>query len=265
MKFIHFTDTHLPARGERLWGLDPWARLEACLDDIERYHSDAAFCVITGDLVERGGRSVYEALRKRLADFPLETHVILGNHDDRSDFLAVFRSGSAGYAQSFFEREGSRFLFLDTLKGPPSSAGLYDAQRRSWLAAELAKANGAPVHIFMHHPPFDIGHQLMDLIKLEESETFAEVLKGHNVRHIYFGHAHRPISGQWRGIPFSALPGLNHQLPLVGGSVATIYSEEPPMYAVVLVESDRTIVHADAFLHRAPARMPVDAERDNWF
>ena len=37
------------------------------------------------------------------------------------------------------------------------------------------------------------------------------------------------------------------------------------MYAVVLIEDDRTIVHADAFLNRAPAQMAMGAERGNWF
>ena len=117
----------------------------------------------------------------------------------------------------------------------------------------------------MHHPPFYIGHDLMDLIKLDDAEGFAELLAGRNIRHIFFGHAHRPISGQWRGIPFSALPSLAHQLPLKGDSVETVYSDEPPMYAAVLIEADRTIVHADAFLNRAPAQMHKDAGRGDWY
>jgi len=36
------------------------------------------------------------------------------------------------------------------------------------------------------------------------------------------------------------------------------------MYGVVLLEDDRAIVHSDAFLNRAPAQMPVDAERSDW-
>jgi 3',5'-cyclic AMP phosphodiesterase CpdA len=266
MKFIHITDLHLPMPGEILWGLDPLARFEACLADIAKFHSDAIFCVITGDLAERGEVASYEALRGRLRSFPLQTHLLLGNHDDRANFFKVFGSADAsGHAQSALRCDGRTFLFLDTLKGPPSSAGLYDAPRRTWLAAELAQAKGTPVHLFMHHPPFDIGHPLMDLIKLEDGEGFAALLNGHDVRHIFFGHTHRPMSGQWRGIAFSALPSLNHQLPLIGGSVPTVYSDEPPMYSVVLIEDDRTIVHSDAFLHRKPAQMLEQAERETWF
>jgi 3',5'-cyclic AMP phosphodiesterase CpdA len=252
--------------GELLWGLDPFARLDAALTDIAAHHADADLCVITGDLTEKGDDAAYEMLKQRLAHFPLETHLLLGNHDDRANFLKVFGGADEnGHVQHALTREGFHLLFLDTLKGPPSSAGLYDAPRRNWLKARLAEAGDAPVHIFMHHPPFDIGHALMDLIKLDDAEDFAVVLDGHDVRHIFFGHAHRTISGSWNGIGFSALPSLNHQLPLVGGSVETVYSDEPPMYAAVTLADAMTLVHSDAFMHRNPAQMHADAERGNWF
>jgi Icc protein len=266
MKLIHITDLHLVAPGQRLWGLDPFARLDAALADIATHHADADFCAITGDLTERGEIAAYDMLRERLTRFPIETHLILGNHDNRGNFLKVFGGADAsGYAQKALHRHGAAWLFLDTLKGPPSSAGLYDAPRRAWLAAELERARGLPVHLFMHHPPFNIGHALMDLIKLDDAEAFAALLEGHDIRHIFFGHAHRTISGQWRGIPFSALPSLNHQLPLVAGSVPTVYSDEPPMYSAVLVENGMTIVHSDAYLNRRPAQMRADAERETWY
>jgi len=167
--------------------------------------------------------------------------------------------------QNAIMQDGNSFLFLDTLKGPPSSAGLYDEPRCLWLREALRKTAGAPTYLFMHHPPFAIGHALMDLIALDEPEAFAALLKGHDIRHIFFGHAHRAISGQWRGIPFSSLPGLSHQLPLVASAVETVYSDEPPMYAVVLLDGDRTIIHSDAFLHRQPAAMAPDAERGDWY
>jgi 3',5'-cyclic-AMP phosphodiesterase len=266
MKFIHVTDIHLVPPGQKLWGFDPLARLDACLADIEKYHSDAAFCAVTGDLTEKGDQSAYEVLKERLARFPIETHLMLGNHDDRANHIKVFGGADpSGHVQKAITRDGARFLFLDTLKGPPSSAGLYDAPRKSWLAEQLVQAAGAPVYLFMHHPPFDIGHALMDKIKLDNAEAFTELLEGHDIRHIFFGHAHRTISGQWRGIQFSALPGLSHQLPLVSAAVETVYSDEPPMYAAVLIEKDMTVVHSDAFLHRSAALMQNHEERGDWF
>ncbi|MBL0372190.1 phosphodiesterase [Rhizobium sp. KVB221] len=268
MKFIHFTDLHLVAPGAKLWGLDPSANLRACLDDIAKHHPDAEFCAITGDLTERGDTEVYSFLSQTLAAFALPTHVILGNHDDRDNFKTANPDhpvDHAGFVQHAIEKDGRVFLFLDTLKGPPSSAGLYDAPRREWLKSELEKAAGKPVYLFMHHPPFAIAHPLMDLIMLDDPEDFAALLKGHDVRHIFFGHGHRAVSGTWRGISFSALPSLNHQLPLVGGSVQTVYSVEPLAYSVVHITDDGIIIHNDAFLDRQPAAMAADAERGNWY
>ena len=265
MKFLHLTDLHLVPKAEKLWGLSPSDRLQKCLDDIATHHADAAFLAISGDLTERGDVASNELLAEMLRGFPLQTHLMLGNHDNRENYFKVFGGGDAyGFAQHAISARGTRFLFLDTLKGPPSSAGLYDEPRRQWLAKELASLSGSEAVIFMHHPPFPIHHPLMDRIMLDDAEAFAALIEGCPVRHIFFGHAHRTISGTWRGISYSALPSLNHQLPLVGGSVPTVYSDEPPMYAVVHLDKDQITVHSDAFLNRAPAQMKPDEERGGW-
>jgi 3',5'-cyclic-AMP phosphodiesterase len=265
MKFIHFTDLHLVQPGEKLWGFEPVARLKLCLADLVKFHADAAFCVISGDLADRGEMQAYENLKEILRDFPIETHLMIGNHDDRENYFKIFGgSEQSKFVQHHKILNGQHFLLLDTLKGGSSSAGLLDEERCKWLRARLAITKGAPTYIFMHHPPFKIHHPLMDLIPLEDGESFGELLQGYNVRHIFFGHAHRTISGQWRGITFSALPSLNHQLPLVGGSVATVYSDEPPSYSVVYINGTQITVHSDAFMNRARANMSDDAERGNW-
>ena len=265
MKFIHITDIHLVPPGQKLWGFDTLQRLDLCLADISRFHADAELCVISGDLTERGEVAAYAALKERLASFSIPTRLMLGNHDDRANYLKVFGGADEhGFVQHRIEKNGHHLLFLDTLKGGPSSAGLLDAPRRNWLKNALNLTKGAPSLIFMHHPPFPIHHPLMDLIPLEEGEGFGDLLAGHNVRHIFFGHAHRMISGQWRAMSYSSLPGLSHQLPLVGGAVSTVYSDEPPMYSVVYLQGSQITVHTDAFMHRAEVAMPDNAERDNW-
>jgi 3',5'-cyclic-AMP phosphodiesterase len=265
VKFIHITDIHLVAPKEKLWGFDTFDRLDLCLADIKKYHPDAEFCAISGDLTERGDAVAYAALKDRLKNFPVPAHLMLGNHDSRANYLKVFGGADDyGFAQHSLVKEGRHFLFLDTLKGGESSKGLLDAPRRKWLKNALEQTKGAPTCIFMHHPPFPIHHPLMDLIPLEDGEGFGDILQGHNVRHIFFGHAHRMLSGQWRGISYSSLPGLCHQLPLVGGAVSTIYSNEPPMYAVVYLNGTQITVHTDAFMHRSKVAMADDAERGNW-
>jgi 3',5'-cyclic-AMP phosphodiesterase len=268
VKFVLISDLHLVRSGEKLWGLDPRQRFAECLRDIERHHGDASFCVIAGDLSDRADVRCYAELKSMLDRFPIRTFLLIGNHDDRACFRGVFGDShcdSDGFVQSAHACGHYRCLFLDTFKGGSTSAGKYCDRRSRWLAEQLELARGRKVFLFMHHPPFDIGHSLMDLIKLEEAENFYDLIKAHDVRHLFFGHAHRPISGTWRGIAFAAPPSINHQLPLVEGSVATVYSDEPAMYAVVLAEEDRTVVHMDAFLNRKAAIMDTADERGNWF
>lgn len=264
MKIIHLTDLHLPSPGTRLFGLDPFERAAGCLEDIARWHGDAEFCVISGDLAERGGGDAYAWLADRLKDFPLRSFVLMGNHDEREALCAAFpeaRRDGAGFLQSAMPTEKGVFLFLDTYKGE-GSAGTYCAARRDWLAGQLAAARGRPVWIFMHHPPFDVGMPYMDRIKMEEAEAFAEVLKGHrDIRHIFFGHIHRACYVNWNGISCTSLPGTNHQLPLVRESIGTAYSIEPPMYGVITIGEGQTTVHFDACLNRSQADMPPRADK----
>jgi 3',5'-cyclic AMP phosphodiesterase CpdA len=268
MKFILIADLHLTVPGATVWGLDPLDRFDKCLADIERHHADASFCVIAGDLSDIAEPASYRALKSRLARFPLKTFLLIGNHDDREVFRSSFGRAYCddnGFIQSSHTVDDIQCIFLDTFKGGNTSAGIYCEKRRRWLSRQLETTRAGQIYLFMHHPPFDIGHSLMDLIKLEDPESFHQTIRDHNIRHLFFGHAHRPLSGMWRGIPFAAPPSLNHQVPLVGGSVPTVYSIEPAMYAVVVAAGDRTIVHLDAFLDRKPAAMSIQDERGNWY
>lgn len=259
MKFVHVTDLHLVDPFEDLWGLNPYKRLDACLTDIATQHGDAEFCVISGDLTDRGELDAYKALRKRLDTFPMPTFLMVGNHDDRATFIKAFpdaRLDDGGFVQFEHRSGGVVFLFLDTLKGE-GSAGAYCEMRCAWLRDRIAAAGDTPVCIFMHHPPFDIEIPYMDRIKLEDVPAFEQALGAKdNIRHIFFGHVHRPVFVNWKGISCSALPAICHQVPLRRDSANSRYTDEPPMYAVVDVFDDRLVVNADCYMHRNDCRMP---------
>lgn len=255
MKFIHLTDIHLMAPGVPLNGGDPAANLMRVLADIAEWHKDAEFCVISGDLADEGDPAAYGWLQEQLAAFPLPVFLMLGNHDVRQNFLDVFadhpRDGG-GFVQHSHAAGGARFLFLDTLTGGP---GVHDgelcAERLAWLEEELEAAGDAPVLLFLHHPPFDIGLPYVDEIKLRDPEAFhAALKKGRNIRHIFYGHIHRMTYVNWRGYSFTSLPSTNHQIPLVPERAGGDYSVEPMAYGVVQVSDDQVTVHFDAYLDR---------------
>ena len=90
MKFVQVTDTHLVPRGKVLHGLDPCERLDACIDDINRHHRDAEFCIITGDLVHHGNARAYRDLKVCLSRLKMPFHLLVGNHDHRGRLLDEF-------------------------------------------------------------------------------------------------------------------------------------------------------------------------------
>ena len=86
MKFIHISDIHLVSEDGPLNGSVPSDRLNKCIEDITKWHGDAKFCVISGDLSEFAEKGAYQSLKKKLLEFQIPCFLMIGNHDDRIYF-----------------------------------------------------------------------------------------------------------------------------------------------------------------------------------
>jgi Icc protein len=258
MKFAQISDLHLVPHGELLHGLDPVQRLKSCLADIKQQEDTLQLCIITGDLTDRGDRDSYVILDELLETLNIPCYLILGNHDRRQAFLDIFpeiTTDTNGFVQYSMETPEGLFLFLDTLDEGKSS-GLYCPRRCQWLSQQLLNAHDQPVYLFMHHPPFDIGIPSLDCMKLDQTNGFVETIEGYsNIKHLFFGHVHRPLSGSWQNIPFSALPGTNHQIATNFTSKSPMpYSHGPAAYGLIHLESDRHLIHLHNYLDDYPRR-----------
>ena len=258
LKFIQLTDIHLISGGRRLYGVSPERRLHAAIDSINREHADADFVVMTGDQVHWGDEDSYRVLADAIGRLDVPVKVLMGNHDKREFLVSMIpgvETDENGFIQSAFDTVAGRCLFLDTKVEAKTDAGEYCEKRRSWLKARLEE-NGDPVIVFMHHPPLKLGLKGMDVIALLDAEPFFETLKPHlpRIRQIFFGHVHRPINGNWRGIPFSCVRGLNHQLALELNAPETSVpgNFEPAAYSVVLADADQIVIHMHEFMDRSP-------------
>ena len=251
MKLIQITDIHLVTPGETLFGLDPLARLDACLADVETHHGDADAIVISGDLTHDAEIAAYEALAERIATVTPPVHLMLGNHDRRDAFRAVFGDSrfNGGFVQNRVDLGGGRLVMLDTVREGAVEGELCPA-RLAWLKAQLAGAGEGGALVFAHHPPFKLHMPALDGVRLQDADGFAEIAHAAgNVRHVFAGHVHRPVGGSWRGIPFTALRGTNQQTALVFEN-RFVTSLEPPAYAVILADADGVVVHFHDFLDR---------------
>jgi len=251
MKFLHITDTHLVEPGKMLKGLDPQNRFNACVNDIILHHSDAECCVITGDLADQGEPSAYEFLAQELEHFDLPCHVLMGNHDHRQSVLSFFSKTGVdenGFVQYEIKTSAGIFLILDTVQSG-MDGGVYCELRQKWLKKKFQEHSDSPIFLFMHHPPFDLHLPSIDRIGFADKEPFTDIVKNSNpsIRHIFFGHAHRPLSGHWMGISFSSLRGTNHQVRLDFKSEQIGFVDEPPEYSVVFISEDRLVVHSHSY------------------
>lgn len=249
MKFIHLTDTHVTGNGNELYGEDPAMRLSSAVRSINEEHGDADFVILTGDLTHWGDRDAYRAFKKEISQLAMPVHLMVGNHDDTAAFTDAFPDmprDPNGFVQYALDTEHGRFLLLDT-KAKGTHAGAYCPARRDWLRHRLETSDG-PVLLFMHHPPFETGIKAMDRIMLQDAEAFHDLIAPYKsrIQHLFFGHVHRAIFGNWRGLSFSCMRGLNHQValdlsPMPPERIAGNF--EPPAYGVVLVKADQVTVH----------------------
>lgn len=257
MKIIHISDIHLTIPGEEMGGLDPHARFARALADVTRNHADATRIVITGDLAHWGERAAYEALRDAIADLPIPVRLMIGNHDDRATFRAVFddhptdANGFINHAETI---DGVRYIYLDSV-GERTHAGHFCARRRDWLGAELTASKRA--RIFLHHNPMHVGLPAADKIALvgEDRGPFRALLEAHSdrIEYLHFGHVHTPVHGRFAGVQFASVPSTGNQsIPDLKEANLLKNAALAPAYFVLLIDGADTIIHQIPFAWDGP-------------
>jgi 3',5'-cyclic AMP phosphodiesterase CpdA len=269
MKLLHLTDTHFIPPGETLYGRDPSIALAAAIADINAHHRDAELAVVTGDLTHWGEDAAFAHLAATLKGLEVPYRLLIGNHDRRDAFARHFPEqafDAGGFVQSVVETSAGRFLLLDTMLDG-THAGHYCEERLAWLAEQLAAAKGQPLFLFMHHPPFTTYLPRLDRIGLQQARQFRAVVEPYarQVRHLFFGHVHRPIAGSWLGIPVSALRAMNHQVAFAMTEERDLPgSFEPPAYCVAKIDTDSVVVHFHDFLDDSQRFALHDSPWNDW-
>ncbi|MDE1467281.1 phosphodiesterase [Aurantiacibacter sp. D1-12] len=245
MLIAQITDVHI--------GFDPDAkpeelnrtRFRATLDRLFAQPNPVDMLLVTGDITDRGDRESFARTAEMLSQCPFPVKALVGNHDTREELLHAFPDTATdenGFVQSAFVQEGLLVVMLDTLE-PGRHGGAFCEKRRDWLAATLAKHEGTPAVIFMHHPPIVSGIEWMDPDPSEQwIANLASALEGRSdqVLAIHCGHLHRQIVGQFCGIPVSVTPSV---APLVSMDLRAISSDKPDSRPLITTEPPTYALH----------------------
>ncbi|MEE9387188.1 MAG: phosphodiesterase [Paracoccaceae bacterium] len=252
-KLIWMSDLHFLAEGRLVAGHDPQVRLQAAVRHIQCHHQDADFCAISGDLVNEGTASDYRELKQQLAGLGMECLLMVGNHDDRAELAQVFarpKDAMPEHWQYFRQHDGGLYVFLDSLK-PGSGAGELCGARMGWLQDLLRKNTDVPTYIFMHHPPMRLGLPMQDKIMLEQGDEFLDLISAHpQVRHLFMGHVHRPVTGAIYGVPYATMRSVLYQAPPPGPAWdwdSFAPAQEAPAYGVLNIGGEDVNLHYTEF------------------
>jgi len=253
MKIIWMTDLHIVPEGKSLLGHDSAMRLRIAVNYVSKYHDDADFCVITGDLTDGGDAASYQLVDEILSGCKMPTLSIPGNHDDRTmmrEQLSFPGNIDSEFIQYSVIKNGCRLVFVDSLQ-ENNAEGYLCEKRLNWLESELSLNQELPTMVFCHHPPGKLFLPMQDQAQDDYGDKLLDILcTAPNVRHLFFGHVHRPVSGNFRGLNFTALQSTALQVPLPYPDWdwnSFDPAEEAPAIGIVYMSTDSVVVHSHAF------------------
>lgn len=216
MMFIHLSDTHIQAEGQRLWNIvDGYEASFKAIENIQTYGVKPDFFVISGDLVQDGDYEAgYARFRSLLQNLEVEFNVpvlmSLGNHDKREPFQRIILGienpnpeQRCYYSQII---KNVKVIMLDSLDQGKHDGNLGEEQL-AWLNDELAVDRDLPKLLVVHHTPATVvlgGDQ----VELRDADQLAQVIRGANIIGILTGHIHHPYLGLFAGIPMVSATGI---------------------------------------------------------
>lgn len=202
--------------------MDTLAALRTAVAHVLALRPQPDLVLLTGDLTEHGRAEEYAAVAEVLSALPMPVYAVPGNHDDPAvarhalaRCMPVAADAPDGACCYHVAHAGLQLVALDTVVPRQSHGALHDAQL-AWLARTLDACRGAPVLLFMHHPPLPTGIEAMDACSLlSGADALAALLRGHGaVQGLLCGHLHRPVQMQFGGAPLHVAPSVAHQIAL---------------------------------------------------
>ena len=235
-KVVMLSDAHVGVRSGQ-WQRDGLAARVAAILAMDPLPGNV---LILGDLAySQGTVEDYELFKEIMA--PLDQagipwHPMMGNHDDREAFFAVFPERKEKNTLvpdrlvTVVKTPHSNFVLLDSLRNGKVSGEISSAQR-VWLKSFLSKQRKA-TFICAHHPLYDTKLQYL----LEKSPCVAGYFHGHlhswleRLTTRKLPNISVPSSGQWGDIGYVVLNQVSSRVRVKSTIIDYYYPmpKEPP-------------------------------------
>jgi hypothetical protein len=154
-----------------------------------RGHGRVEFCLIVGDLTDKGRPESFVAIRDAFGKLGAPVYTVPGNHDcDVEQTTAIYDRHFPGRLNYQFTHKGWQFIGLDSTDGNNWGGSHIKAETFAWLDAGLPKLNRAtPTVLFTHFPLVtDVNPKLTPLNAAELLGRFERW----NLRTAFSGHFH---------------------------------------------------------------------------
>jgi 3',5'-cyclic AMP phosphodiesterase CpdA len=233
----HVSDTHFGGPPEAR------ARAERVLAHLLAMDPRPDALVVSGDVADHGLAEEYAEAREVLDTWPGPKIVGIGNHDVRAEFARglLDREGDGPLLQ-VLEAATFRIFMLDSLvdarDGRRVDHGELSAEQLTWLDVML-QSDATPSLVVLHHPPAEIGLELMAPILLHEPGPLERVLRGHeHVVATLVGHAHTACATTFAGRPLLIGGGSASTVTMDAEDVPRVWEAAPPTLALHLLHDD---------------------------
>ncbi len=213
LRLALLSDTHVPADATEAYrGFRPVDNLRQVTAQVAA--ADVEGAIVAGDLARLVGKPEdYAALRDLLKPVSdrIPVGLVLGNHDDRRNFGEAFPAAPDASPLVpnkhvlVIEREGLRFILLDSLLAPNVTPGQLGNQQRAWLRGYLEGQPPLPTTIVVHHTLDD-----QDMALVDSERLFAVLRPFPQVKAILYGHSHRYHVEERDGLQLINLPAVGY-------------------------------------------------------
>lgn len=228
-------DTHI---GEKHPANSPIpSHLRQVVSELVSLEQKPACVLINGDLALKDGQPGdyrhFAKLIRPLREAKIDTHLTLGNHDERDVFYGVMQEEKPAAPPikskhiSVVQTKHANFFLLDSLHKTMVTQGTLGKEQRTWLTNALDAHADKPAIIVTHHNPRlggDPNHfpgGLTDSIELWEILTPRKQVKAY-----IHGHIHDRGNAQHKGIHILNTPATsyvaNPKLSTTGWTVAKL-------------------------------------------